>query len=115
MIFLLDQSGSMGARVQIAGQQYKKAEAATSALNSRIFSVINNAPYDPQTGKRKDYCDILALGYGDKVTSLLNTSFAPISVADLAANPKGQQLIRVERYDPTQGKIIATNERRPYW
>lgn len=115
LVFLLDQSGSMGAKVQVAGQSYQKAEAAAAALNSLIVSVVNNAPFDPQTGKRKDYCDILILGYGDQVKSLLNTSFAPVSVADLAANPRGQQVVQVERYDSLQGKVVATPERRPYW
>ena len=115
LVFLLDQSGSMGASFQVGGHSYKKAEAAASALNSLIISVINNAPFDPQTGRRKDYCDILALGYGDRVTGLLNTSFSPVSVADLAANPKGQHVIRVERYDHSQGRNVASDERRPYW
>jgi len=104
LVLLLDQSGSMGARVQGAGQ-VKKCEAAASALNSVISSVIVNAPYDPQTGRRKDYCDILVLGYGDRVTSLLNSSFSPVSVSDLAANPRGQQVVQIE----------GRTERRPYW
>lgn len=105
LVLLLDQSGSMGARVQVAGHAYRKSEAAASALNSVISSVIVNAPYDPQTGRRKDYCDILVLGYGDHVSSLLNSSFSPVSVADLAANPRGQQVVQVE----------GRTERRPYW
>lgn len=115
LVFLLDQSGSMNAQVKVGSQSYSKSTAAASALNSLIISVINNAPFDPQTGRRKDYCDILALGYGDQVTSLLNSSFAPISVADLAANPKGQQVTRAERYDPSQGRVVNVDERRPYW
>jgi hypothetical protein len=115
LIFLLDQSGSMSEKVTIHGQTYTNGDMATAALNSLLVSVIDNAPFDPQTGRRKDYCDILILGYGDRVTPLLNQSGAPVAVADLAANPRGQYQVRVEKKDAIQGKNVIVYETRPFW
>nr|MBA2679831.1 hypothetical protein [Ktedonobacteraceae bacterium] len=89
---------------------------ATTALNNLIVSVINNTPPDPQRGGLKDYCDVLVLGYGDLVTPLLaNGHGMPISIRELAANPRGRRTVLVERFDRAQKKNIQVKETQSYW
>jgi uncharacterized protein YegL len=116
LIFLLDQSGSMRQPVQIGNRQYTNGEMATLALNDLIVSVINNTPIDSQTGRLKDYCDLLVLGYGNQVTPLLdNRQGAPVSIKDLAENPIGRRPVLVEKYDRVQGKKVQVQEMQPFW
>lgn len=114
LIFLLDQSGSMQEPVQIGGKSYTNGQVATTALNDLIHSVTNNTSIDPETGQLKDSCDILVLGYGDRVTALLDDSRGtPISISKLAAKPKGYTRVLVGR--SMQGRIMQVEEKHPYW
>ncbi len=116
LIFLLDQSGSMQQQLEIDNQTYTNGQMATAALNNLIVSVIHNTPPDADRGGLKDYCDVLVLGYGDAVTGLLADSKGmPISIRNLAANPKGRKSVLVQRFDRLQQKIIQVKEEQPYW
>jgi hypothetical protein len=114
LIFLLDQSGSMQEPVQLGGKSYTNGQVATTALNDLIHSVTNNTSIDPETGQLKDSCDIIVMGYGDRVTTLLDDGRgAPISISKLAAKPKGYNRVLVGR--SIQGKIQQVEEMHPYW
>lgn len=116
LIFLLDQSGSMQQTVQIGNQSYTNGAMATTTLDSLIVSVINNTPIDPQTGHVKDYCDLLVLGYGNDVFPLLdNGRGAPVSIKELADNPRGHRAVVVERYDRVLNKKVPVKETQPFW
>ena len=105
----------MSDRINIQGQSYSNGEMATVTLNSLIWSVVSNASIDSQTGRRKNYCDLLVFGYGDYIKPLLNTSGAPVSVPDLADNPRGHHRVRVKKYDPATGQSAWVDETQPYW
>src|SRR5690348_6346974 len=77
-VFLLNQSASMGEKVE--GKNYTIAELATAIINSLIYSIIDDASLDPLTYKRKDYCDIAVFGYGDQIIPLLNSIGTPVSI-----------------------------------
>ncbi len=116
LIFLLDQSGSMQQPIQIGNRPYTNGQMATATLNELIISVINNTPVDAQTGRLKDYCDLLVLGYGDQVIPLLDDgNGSPISIRELADNPRGHNPVQVERYDRMQKKYVQVQEMQPYW
>lgn len=113
LVFLLDQSGSMNEKVK--GQSYTNGHLATSILNQLIVTVINNAPTDAQTGRRKNYCDLIIFGYGDTVTPLLNKAGTVVSVPDLAEHPKDWHQVLVEQYDSRKGKMIQVEEEQAFW
>ena len=113
LIFLLDQSGSMS--VQVRGQPYKNMDMATATINNLIKTVIDNAGYDIQTGRRKNYCDLVIFGYGDQVHSLLDPNDNPISVTALAESPRGVHDVMREEIDRTTGQIRQVRVQQPYW
>lgn len=116
LIFLLDQSSSMQESITRNGQTYSNGQIATAALNNLIFTIIKSTPIDMQTGKRKNYCDILVLGYGDRVNSLLpRGQIRPTSLKDLAEAQAGYSTVEVERYDSSTNKVIKVQESQPYW
>ena len=116
LIFLLDQSGSMQQPIHIGNNTYTNGEMATTTLNDLIVSVINNTPIDSQTGRLKDYCDLLVLGYGNEIIPLLDNGYgAPVSIKELADNPRGHRAVLVERYDRVLKKKVPVKEMQPYW
>lgn len=116
LIFLLDQSGSMQEPLLLGGRSYTNGQMATAALNNLIVSVINKSPRDLERGGRKDYCDILVLGYGDQVTHLLHDGRGnPVSLREIDRNPKGQHDVIVDRYDSAVGKMVKAQDKQPYW
>jgi hypothetical protein len=116
LIFLLDQSGSMQEPLQIGGKSYTNGQMATAALNNLIVSVISKSPPDPERGGRRDYCDILVLGYGDQVTHLLHDGHGnPISLRELDRSPRGYRDVIVDRYDSQLGRTVRAQDKQPYW
>ncbi len=115
LVFLLDQSTSMSDEVTWKGHKLTLAQMATSILNGLLVTVIENAKVDPQTGRRKNNCDILIYGYGDQVKPLLNSKGSPISVPDLANNPTARHMVRITRYDSVKGQNVTVDEEQPYW
>ncbi len=113
LIFLLDQSGSMSVPVQ--GQSSNNIGMATATLNDLLKTVVENAGYDLQTGKRKDYCDLFIFGYGDEVHSLLSQTGEPVSVVDLADHPRGVQEVVRDEQDRATGRVYQVRDQQPYW
>lgn len=113
LIFLLDQSGSMS--VPAKGKQYNNADMATTTINNLIKTVVDNAGFDMQTGRRRDYCDLFIFGYGDQVHSLLDPNDNPISVTTLAENPRGVHEVLREEIDRSTGQIRQVKAAQPYW
>lgn len=114
LVFLLDQSGSMLKQLEVGGNVYTNGMMATNALNDLIYNITNNTPPDPLTGQRKDYCDILVLGYGDQVTSLLdNGRPTPISIRELDSKQVDQTRVQVARN--IGGQVTMVEESRPIW
>jgi len=102
--------------IQMGNRSYTNGEMATATLNDLIVTVINNTPVDAQTGRLKDYCDLLVLGYGDQVNPLLDNGHGgPASICDLADNPRGQRPVLVERYDRVKNTKIQVQEMQPFW
>jgi hypothetical protein len=115
LVFLLDQSGSMNEPVTMQGYKLTLAQMASSTINSLLVSVIDNAPLDTSTGRRKNYCDIIIFGYGDNVVPLLNQAGVPVPLPDLAENTRGKQMVRRGKYDPIKGNVVTVDEEQPYW
>jgi hypothetical protein len=115
LVFLLDQSGSMMEEMEWQGSKVTLIHMATATINSLLVSVVNNATPDPSTGRRKDYCDIIIFGYGDSVTPLLNSTGVPVPLPDLAENPLGRHMVRIQKYDQLKKQPITFDEEQPYW
>lgn len=116
LIFLLDQSSSMTDQITMGGQTYTNGQIATAALNSLIYTIVKNTPNDIQTGKKRDYCDVLVLGYGDQVNPLLHDGRSrPASIKELAQNPVSYTTVEEERYDSYSQKKVKVQEKQPYW
>ena len=113
LIFLLDQSGSM--TVTVKGQQYNNADMATTTINNLLKAVVDNAGFDLQTGRRRDYCDLFIFGDGDDVHSLLDPNDNPVSVTVLAENPRGMHEVLREEIDRGTGQIRQVAVAQPYW
>jgi hypothetical protein len=112
IVLLLDQSMSMQEQaLEIQGVSYTLGELATAALNGLIAAVVQMAKYDAETGRRKDYCDFLVFGYGDRIRPLLNAVGTPVALPDLAAKPRGQGLVMVE----TDGQGTSVETEEPFW
>lgn len=113
LVFLLDQSGSMGEEAILQGNKLTLAQVAASVINSLLAVVVNNAKVDPLTGRRKNNCDIGVFGYGDKVKPLLNETL--LSIPDLADKPIGHHHVRGRVYDQLKGQEVEHSEEQPYW
>lgn len=80
-VFLLDQSASMSEPLR--GEAYTKGEVATDLLNLLIDTIMHQAKVDTRTRLRKDYCDLLVIGYGATAYPLLGTPDAPVPLSQL--------------------------------
>src|SRR5438045_9365776 len=97
------------------GYKLTLAQMASSILNSLLVTVIDNAALDTSTGRRKNYCDIIVFGYGDRVTPLLNPAGVPVPLPDLAENTRGKQTVRKETYDPLKENYVTVDDEQHYW
>jgi hypothetical protein len=115
LVFLLDQSSSMSEPVTMQGYKLTLAQMASSIINSLLVAVIDNAPLDTSTNRRKNYCDIVIFGYGDNIIPLLNPAGVPVPLPDLAENNRGKQTVRRSKYDPIKGNFVTVDEEQPFW
>lgn len=112
-IILLDQSGSMGQIVE--GQNYTKADYATTALNNLIYKMVQSARFESSTGERRKYGYLSIFGYGDSVYPLLSPSGDPIDIPFLGKRPRGTvQTVRdvLDTHTQSYQKVV---ENRPFW
>jgi hypothetical protein len=107
ILFLIDQSGSMGKPFQ--GSEYSKAEAVAMTVNKAIENLILNCTHD----KLEDYYHIGAIGYGGTDVRIAFggelDGRTPVRIQDLADNP-----LRVDvRERMVNGKV--RKERQRVW
>ena len=114
LVLLLDQSEEMNETTMWQGYELTLIQMATAIVNNMLLTIVENASFDPQTGRRRDICDIAIFGYGDGVRPLLNSTNLSISLPDLAEDPRGQHTVRVSKYDPFKG-YITVDEKQPFW
>ncbi len=113
-VFLLDQSRSMSEPV--AGMNCSKADFAATALNELIYAMLDQTPIDDDTGERRKYLYVTALGYSDEVVSLLTPDGAPIDLPALGKRALGQATVARDVYVSRSGTYQAVQETtRPYW
>lgn len=112
-VVLLDQSVSMTEKESKSGQT--KAEIVTTYVNSILRKMIEYAPIDEFTGRRKNYVYVCVLGYNDDVYPLLASDTTPVSLPDLDDNAKG--FVTVDRvfYDQRNRPVKRVKEKVKVW
>ncbi len=110
-IILLDQSASMAEEVT----QYKtsKADFATTAINSLVYEMVQNARFDVSTGKRRKYAYVSILGYNDAVYPLLAPE--PTDIPFLGEHQRGALPMVREVLDSATGQYRQVTENRAFW
>jgi hypothetical protein len=115
LVLLLDQSAAMNETMTLQGSKITLAQLAASIANNILITMVENTQFDPQTGHRRNICDIAVFGYSDSVRSLLDENNLPMSLPDLAENEHGQQIVRLSKYDALKGYNTTIEEEQPYW
>ena len=116
-VFVLDQSGSMGANWpgNTASATLVKAQFLSNIINKVIREIGANAV---TPARIKHRCDIALIGYeGGKAFSLWGKALQGrdvVSIPDVVQNPLGTSTVKEQKPDPVEG-VIEVERKFDYW
>jgi hypothetical protein len=115
ILFMVDQSYSMSE--SFGGNAGKiKSEKTADALNKLLYELTIACTKD-QSGLPRDYYEIGAIGYGDKVGSVLNGKLSGkelIPISEIAQNPAMVEE-RTRKVDDGAGGLVDEKIKLPVW
>lgn len=110
MIFLVDQSGSMGNMTEYKGEQMMLAEAAARAVNEQIEEIVSRCVKGDEI---RHYFDIAVIGYGTTAYSGWKGTLAGrdfVTPQELSDNPY-RKIIEQKKKRTRAGETIVQIER----